>query len=65
MEGNNNNDILFALLLFFSFLVGSPVVENSQNLEDWRTSGREENSRKPMMIEPNINSKDMFDLMVP
>lgn len=64
MEGNNN-DILFALLLFFSFLVGSPVVENSQNLEDWRTLGREENSRKPMMIEPNINSKDMFDLMVP
>lgn len=64
MEGNNN-DILFALLLFFSFLVGSPVVENSQNLEDWRTLGREENSRKPMMIEPNINSKDMFDLMIP
>lgn len=51
--------------MIFSFLVGSPVVENSQNLEDWRTSGREENSRKPMMIEPNINSKDMFDLMVP
>ena len=40
MEGNNEYDILFTLPMFF--LVGScPLVENSQNLVNERTSNRE------------------------
>ena len=45
--------------MFFLFFVGSPLGEKSHNMVDGRTSNREENSRKPMMIEPNINSKNM------